>query len=67
MPRTSDKTREDDDRELAMLSMRAKGHTTTVIGSVFGETSSRVRVLTNRIRDDHAAHTGEDVGGWWDA
>lgn len=60
-----EKTRDDDDRELQMLQMREAGRHTSTIGAYFGIPSSRVRTITNRIRDDHAAHSGEDVSGWW--
>lgn len=62
-----EKTREDDERELAMLAMRSDGESAPAIAVRFCLAPERVRVLTNRIRDDHAAHTGEDVRGWWNA
>lgn len=61
----SRKTRADDERELALLDLRAAGYTSGEIGAHLGVKSERVRVLTNRIRDDHADLTGESVSGWW--
>jgi DNA-binding CsgD family transcriptional regulator len=61
----SPKTRADDERELAMLDLRAAGYSAGAIGDHFGETSSRIRTLTNRIREAHADHTGEPVSDWW--
>ncbi len=50
--------RADDDLHLAWLALRAAGFSSQLIADRFGVSSSRVRVVTNRIRDDYAASTG---------
>lgn len=47
--------RRDDALHLALLRLREAGHDCTHIGALFGLTGSRVRTITNRIRDDYAA------------
>lgn len=60
-----EKTREDDERELRMLEGRCLGVETPVLSRQYGMRATSIRTLTNRIRDAHAEHSGEDVSGWW--
>lgn len=60
-----EKTRADDERELDMLAQRCAGMKSTKLAQRYDLTPPAVRTLTNRIRDAHAAHTGEAVDGWW--
>lgn len=60
-----EKTRDDDERELDMLALRCAGMKSTALARRYEMSPPAVRTLTNRIRDAHAAHTGEAVDGWW--
>jgi hypothetical protein len=60
-----EKTREDDERELEMMSLRSLLYRSKDIAAKFGMRPEALRTVTNRIRDAHAEHTGENVDGWW--
>lgn len=50
-------TREDDELVLRMLALRCAGKTSPVVAHIMGTTSDRVRVITNRVRDEDVTHS----------
>lgn len=52
--------RRDDLLHLAWVALRVEGFSSGTIAEYYGTTSSRVRTVTNRIRDDYADSTGGD-------
>lgn len=58
-------TRADDDRLLALLSLRAEGHSAGALSRLFGLRSSYIRTATNRVRTADEAYEGRILEGYW--
>lgn len=60
------KGRTDDERLLDWLDRRPRGASSADIARLYGVTSAKVRVATNRVREADSRESGEDTsGGYW--
>lgn len=58
--------RADDERLLDWLDRRTRGASSAGIARLYGVTSAKVRVATNRVREADSRESGEDTsGGYW--
>lgn len=66
MRRKGDQSRAADERLLSWIAARAAGQSSAMIARANGCTAAHIRTVTNRVRDDDARISGEDIEGhYW--